>query len=204
MSNNYRVIISGKIEEQVIVKRSILGSALMYYYSLPFVALGFLGIFPTAVKPLSGHPVGLIRVMIAISLPWVVFILAPRTWVYVVTEKSRWWQRVHAMGGVIIGIALVHYLAVFGGIPKLVHYAGNVDGTLITTITEKSDWEGRFQRCKPSVHVKAIAWPFFGHLCVSQTFYDSVRVGDRVRVIGKVSSYAIEPIQIEPLAINAN
>jgi hypothetical protein len=54
-----------------------------------------------------------------------------------------------------------------------------------------------YTRCRPRIAISAVTWHFYGDVCVSRNFFEEVKVGDRIRVTGKVSRYAIEPIHLE-------
>jgi hypothetical protein len=96
----------------------------------------------------------------------------------------------------ILGLGLVFHGAVFGGLPKALHYAAEKEnGVVATTVTAKYDFRSKYRRCKPRIKLDSISFP--EDICVSKPFFDRVQVGDRVRLVGRRSPFAIEPVSVE-------
>jgi hypothetical protein len=96
----------------------------------------------------------------------------------------------------ILGLGLVFHGAVFGGLPKALHYAAwQENGVTVTTVTNKYDFRSKYRRCKPRIELADIS--FSDDICVNKQFFDRVRVGDRVRLLGRKSRFAIEPKSVE-------
>jgi hypothetical protein len=96
----------------------------------------------------------------------------------------------------VLGLGLVFHGAVFGGLPKALHYAAEKDnGVVVTTVTAKYDFRSKYRRCKPRINLDGISFP--EDICVNKPFFDRVQVGDRVRLVGRKSPFAIEPVRVE-------
>lgn len=105
---------------------------------------------------------------------------------------SRYTQLIVA----VLGLGLVFHGAVFGGLSKALHYAAEKDnGVIITTVTAKYDFRSKYRRCKPRIELDGISFP--DDICVNKQFFDRVQSGDRVRVVGGKSPFAIEPVSVE-------
>jgi hypothetical protein len=105
---------------------------------------------------------------------------------------SRYTQLIVA----VLGLGLVFHGAVFGGLPKALHYAAEQEnGVVVTTVTAKYDFLSKYRRCKPRIKLDGISFP--EDICVNKPFFDRVQVGDRVRLVGKKSLFAIEPVSVE-------
>ena len=180
------------------VQRWTFWSKMLFAYFLLFTALAILGFIATKTKPLNGNERLWSWLFLVVYLPWICLFLAPRTLANLKATQPSWWKRVGTILGANIGIGFIYYLAVFGGTPKLLHYANHSDGTVVTTITGKADWVSKYQGCKPRVELEAVSWLFYGRdICISRNLFEAAKVGDRVCVRGKVSPYAIEPTHME-------
>jgi hypothetical protein len=96
----------------------------------------------------------------------------------------------------LAGTLLVNYYAVFGGAAKLLHYTERKSGETTAVITAKYSYSRKYARCVPRIEFEG-----FRHvgdeLCVDRKFYDLVKVGDSIRILGIVSRFAIEPERLE-------
>lgn len=179
------------------VQQLIGGSKLLPAYLTFFLALAMLGTVPTRAKPLARNNTLWSWVYLVTFSPWLYLFLTPRAWSNLKSTIPSRWKRIGIFATTSIGIAFIYYLAAFGGIPKVLHYADNSDGSIVTTITAKNDWVTRYMKCRPRIAISAVTWDFYGDVCVTRHFFEEVKVGDQVRVVGKVSRYAIEPIHLE-------
>jgi hypothetical protein len=172
------------------------GPKLRTAYFFPSFALAVLGFIDTKARPLNGNGALWIGMFLLAYSPWFPVLLSPRTWVRLQSAEPSRWKRIRTVVVANLALGLMYYIAIFGGVPKLLLYVSHDEGTLVTTITRKSDWLGRYTSCVPRIALADISWPFHGDVCVSQTFFKAVKVGDRVRLRGNMSRYAIEPTEI--------
>jgi hypothetical protein len=86
----------------------------------------------------------------------------------------------------VLGLGLVFHGAVFGGLPKALHYAAEKEnGVVATTVTAKYDFRSKYRRCKPRIELDGISFP--DDICVNKQFFDRAQIGGRVRLAGKKS-----------------
>jgi hypothetical protein len=96
----------------------------------------------------------------------------------------------------VLAVGLLCHGAVFGGLPKALHYAAEKDnGVIVATVTDKYDFRSKYRRCKPRIALDAIFFP--DDICVNKQFFDRAQIGDRVRLVGRKSQFAIEPVNVE-------
>jgi hypothetical protein len=180
---------------RIIAQQLIGGSKLWYAYLASFLVLAMLGSVTTRVKPLAGNEKLWSLVFLITYSPWLYRFLTPRTWSNLKSATPLWLKRIGTVASIIIGITLIYYMAIFSGIPKILYYIDNSDGSVMTTITFKDDTVSLYTPCRPRIGISAEEW--FSHVCVTQQFFDEVKVRDQIRVTGKISPYAIEPIHLE-------
>lgn len=197
MNDNYqRRLGSHQSSSLPVDRRWNFWSRLLVGYVLLFFALAMLGMFPTQTRPLDANTALWSSIFAITVFPWICLFLSPGS-------RANWRIRYPLLKRIglflvgIAGIGLIHYMAAFGGIPKLFHHAVSSPGTLETTITAKEDWIGRIQKCRTRVRLENVSWFFHSGICVSSEFFESVRIGDSVRVSGIISAYAVAPARIE-------
>lgn len=108
-------------------------------------------------------------------------------------------QLKHA-GTALVGLAvivMINYFAVFAGAAKLLHYAERQPGETTAVITAKHGYPSK--RCSPRIELRGFRFAA-NHLCVPREFFDRVKVGDRIRITGTMSAYAMEPERFEVVA----
>jgi len=119
-----------------------------------------LGFFHAKARPLAGNHALWIGLFLLAFCPWLV--VFPASWVRLRDSGMPWSKRVWTLVLTTIILCFLYYPAFFGGAPKLLHYLSHDEGTLITTITGKSDWAGRFYFCAPRIDLAAISAPTYG------------------------------------------
>lgn len=162
---------------------------------LAFLAFA-LGWFVLALYGLSWHAPPLVRVsgsawlwlsFCLFCVPWALLTVSDRrlrlarNWDAAIFNKSLnpfvdtnipAWKPTRLKLGVLTAFLALTYAAAFGGVAKLLHYVERTPGEVMSTITAKNATRSKGLRCA------------------------RVKVGDRVRITGIVSSYAIEPDDI--------
>ena len=96
----------------------------------------------------------------------------------------------------LAGTLLVNYYATFGGVAKILHYTEREPGEATAMIIEKYSYSRKYARCVPRIEFQRFRY-VGDELCVDRKFFDLVQIGDRVRITGRVSRYAIEPEKLE-------
>lgn len=113
-----------------------------------------------------------------------------------VDSRASGWKWFNRTLGALIGLLALSYFAAFIGVAKLLHYTERQPGEATVTIAMKHVHSGRSGRCIPRLEFKELR-VLADQLCVSATFFNQVKVGDQIRITGKVSRYGIEPDNLE-------
>ncbi len=88
----------------------------------------------------------------------------------------------------LIGFAVIYYVAVFYGAPKLLHYLTSTPQELIATLVEKQDRRKK-HFCRPRFIVAIHKNSQNVIVCPNQEFYDNSNIGSIVRVSGEYSKF---------------
>jgi len=98
-----------------------------------------------------------------------------------------------------LALLFMTYVTTFGGMAKLLHYATRTPGEVTATISNTSTYPGKSSRCIPRLELQEFHF-LDDEVCIDYGLLNLVQVGDRVRITGKVSAYAVEPRKIERVA----
>jgi 4-amino-4-deoxy-L-arabinose transferase-like glycosyltransferase len=100
-------------------------------------------------------------------------------------------------GAALVGMAataMMTYFAVFGGAPKLLHYAERKPGEMTAVVTATRAYASK--QCYPWIALDGFRYTG-DRLCVNPDFFRRVNAGDRVRLTGMMSRYAMDPEGLE-------
>jgi len=97
----------------------------------------------------------------------------------------------------LVATGLVTYLAVFGGVTRLLHHAERSPGETMAVVTAK--YGSSSKRCAPRLELDGFRYTG-NQVCVNRRLFDHVNVGDRIRITGMMSAYAMEPQRLEAVA----
>jgi hypothetical protein len=87
-----------------------------------------------------------------------------------------------------IAFAVIYYVAVFYGAPKLLHYSTSTPQELIATVVEKQDRRKK-HFCRPRFVVALHKNSQNVIVCPNQGFYENSSIGSIVRVSGEYSNF---------------
>ena len=99
------------------------------------------------------------------------------------------------LGG-LLGFSIITSFSIFSGIPTVLHYLNAKKGELEVTVSSKEDRYDK-RKCSPRLIIKEFTFFSSDFICPGVEAYKSISIGDKVTVIGSVSRYGVEPLQIK-------
>jgi hypothetical protein len=165
-------------------------SSLVALVLLPALLLAGLGLFTS------------VRITLAYGTAW--WVAAAALWVALTAGLAWGFKRgVGATGGaapsafgklmaLTIGTTAISALAVFGGVPVLLHHLTARPGELVVSVTQKKTAGGRYT-CTPQLIIAEFTFPLRNHLCPGRRAYAEIQVGSRIRLEGEVSEFGVTP-----------
>lgn len=96
----------------------------------------------------------------------------------------------------VLGLSILPLFAVYSGIPIALHYMNSEPGEIEVTVLNKEDKYSR-RKCQPRILIKEFTSITNNYICPGKKIYDNITIDTKINLKGNVSSYGIEPKQIE-------
>ncbi|MCW8857658.1 MAG: hypothetical protein OQJ95_09870 [Kangiella sp.] len=91
----------------------------------------------------------------------------------------------------VFGFSVITGYALFSGLPGMLHYLSNNEGTMEVTIIGKEPWHTK-QKCSPRLVMKEFSFYRENYVCPGKEAYDALSIGDKLILTGSISSYGIK------------
>ncbi|MEZ9823332.1 hypothetical protein AB4238_22365 [Shewanella sp. 10N.286.45.A1] len=109
-------------------------------------------------------------------------------------KVTKTWKSSYFIVFPIVYAALLSF-SIFGAVPKILHNINSVSGYINLTVKEKINNNHR-GRCAPRIIAQEVTFSINGHVCVSNSEFNEVQVGNNFITIGLISAYGFESVEI--------
>ncbi len=174
---------------------SLLGSLITLLLIIT-VSLAVFGMFWKSVKPIidTGHAILIYTFIFIYSLYW----LSKKN-PMLTMEGKPWHTKLLNILMLLFGFGILSATAIGSGLAKALHYLGSEKGSIEAIVISKSDLYNR-RTCSPRLEIDSISFYLDNYICPNESFYQSVIIGQRIKIIGDLSKFAIEPHTVEILS----
>ena len=96
----------------------------------------------------------------------------------------------------LFGFGVLTAFSIFSGIPTTMHYLTSKNGQIEVTVIEKNDNYNK-RKCSPRLIIEEFTFFNSNHICPGEDAFKKIDEGSKIKLIGNVSPYGIEPTEVQ-------